>query len=79
VYIGVDIVSATNTVVGGAGAARNIISGNGTGMQMRTGGQTGGEADEPEIRQLKAMMLASPAAGPPMRVSVAPLIVIPWF
>jgi uncharacterized repeat protein (TIGR01451 family) len=35
--IGVDVVSATNTVVGGVGAARNIISGNGTGMQMRTG------------------------------------------
>ena len=35
--IGVDVVSASNTVVGGAGAARNIISGNGTGMQMRTG------------------------------------------
>ena len=34
--IGVDVVSATNTVVGGAGAARNIISGNGTGMQIRT-------------------------------------------
>ena len=35
--IGVDVVSASNTVVGGAGAARNIISGNGTGMQLRTG------------------------------------------
>ena len=35
--IGVDVVSASNTVVGGAGAARNIISGNGTGMQIRTG------------------------------------------
>jgi uncharacterized repeat protein (TIGR01451 family) len=35
--IGVDIVSAQNTVVGGAGGARNIISGNGTGMQIRTG------------------------------------------
>ena len=35
--IGVDIVSAPNTVIGGAGAARNIISGNGTGIQIRTG------------------------------------------
>ena len=35
--IGVDVVSASNTVVGGVGAARNIISGNGTGMQLRTG------------------------------------------
>jgi hypothetical protein len=35
--IGVDVVSASNTVVGGAGSARNIISGNGTGMQIRTG------------------------------------------
>ena len=35
--IGVDVVSATNTVVGGVGAARNFISGNGTGIQIRTG------------------------------------------
>ena len=35
--IGVDVVSATNTVVGGVGAARNIIAGNGTGIQIRTG------------------------------------------
>ena len=35
--IGVDVISATNTVVGGAGTARNIISGNGGGMQIRTG------------------------------------------
>ena len=35
--IGVDVVSARNTVIGGPGAARNIISGNGTGIQIRTG------------------------------------------
>ena len=35
--IGVDVVSAQRTIVGGPGAARNVISGNGTGMQIRTG------------------------------------------
>ena len=36
VGIGVDIVSATNTIIGGPGAARNVISGNGLGIQVRT-------------------------------------------
>ena len=36
VGIGVDIVSAVNTTIGGAGAARNVISGNGAGIQIRT-------------------------------------------
>ncbi len=35
--IGVDIVSAINTVVGGPAFGRNVISGNGTGIQIRTG------------------------------------------
>src|SRR5205085_5405634 len=35
--IGVDVVSGANNVIGGAGAARNVISGNQTGMQIRTG------------------------------------------
>ena len=35
--IGVDIVSAQRTIVGGPGLARNVISGNGNGMQIRTG------------------------------------------
>jgi CARDB protein len=35
--IGVDIVSALNTTVGGTGAARNVISGNSLGIQIRTG------------------------------------------
>jgi uncharacterized repeat protein (TIGR01451 family) len=35
--IGIDIVSAVNTTIGGPGAARNVISGNGTGIQLRTG------------------------------------------
>ena len=34
--IGVDVVSAINTRIGGAGLARNVISGNGTGIQVRT-------------------------------------------
>jgi uncharacterized repeat protein (TIGR01451 family) len=34
--IGIDIISAQRTVVGGAGGARNIVSGNGTGIQIRT-------------------------------------------
>jgi hypothetical protein len=33
----VDIVSALNTTVGGTGAARNVISGNSLGIQIRTG------------------------------------------
>ena len=37
VGIGLDIVSAFNTTIGGTGAARNVISGNGTGIQIRTG------------------------------------------
>ena len=44
--IGVDVVSASNTVVGGAGAARNIISGNGTGIQLRTGAAGHGGAEQ---------------------------------
>ena len=35
--IGIDIVSATNTTVGGPGAARNVIANNQTGVQIRTG------------------------------------------
>jgi uncharacterized repeat protein (TIGR01451 family) len=35
--IGLDIVNAQRTIVGGPGLARNVISGNGTGIQMRTG------------------------------------------
>ncbi len=35
--IAIDIVSAVNTIIGGPGAARNVISGNGTGIQIRTG------------------------------------------
>jgi uncharacterized repeat protein (TIGR01451 family) len=35
--IGVDVVGAPNTMVGGTGAAGNVISGNGTGIQIRTG------------------------------------------
>ncbi len=35
--IGVDVVSGQRTIVGGPGAARNVISGNGAGMQIRTG------------------------------------------
>ena len=35
--IGVDIVTALNTIVGGVGPARNVISGNGTAVQIRTG------------------------------------------
>ena len=35
--IGVDIVNAQRTIVGGPGLARNVISGNGTGIQIRTG------------------------------------------
>ena len=34
--IGVDIVSGTNTIIGGPGVARNVISGFGTGIQVRT-------------------------------------------
>ena len=34
--IGVDIISAQRTIVGGPGLARNVISGNGTGIQIRT-------------------------------------------
>ena len=36
VGIGVDVVSAQRTIVGGPGLARNVISGNGTGIQIRT-------------------------------------------
>ena len=35
--IGVDVVSSQRTIVGGPGLARNVISGNGTGIQIRTG------------------------------------------
>ena len=35
--IGVDVVSTQRTIVGGPGLARNVISGNGTGIQIRTG------------------------------------------
>ena len=35
--IGIDIVSAVNTLVGGFVGGRNVISGNGNGMQIRTG------------------------------------------
>jgi uncharacterized repeat protein (TIGR01451 family) len=35
--IGIDIVSAVKTIIGGPGPARNVISGNGTGIQIRTG------------------------------------------
>ena len=35
--IGLDLVSAVNTTVGGPGLAANVISGNGTGVQIRTG------------------------------------------
>ena len=35
--IGLDIVSALNTTIGGSGSARNVISGNGLGIQIRTG------------------------------------------
>ena len=37
VGIGVDVVTASSTVIGGVGLARNVISGNGTAIQIRTG------------------------------------------